>query len=522
MTRTHRPLLSTVLGLSGAAALLATGAAPASAAALRSTPKTRPDLKPPLVRILKREPGIGQDPILITPRAAAPSQRTGPLIIDNYGRARFYHITPKGQSANGLRVQTYQGKPVLTWAERPPITSAGGIYGGDKRKMFNAIMDQHYKVLRKVQAKGTGVFTDLHDFVITPQNTALVLGYRFVTRDLRKYGFSQRAKVIDCLVQEIDLKTGKVLLNWSSVDHVPLSDSVVKPTPHQAWDYFHVNSVGVDVDGQLIVSARHTSTVYKIGRRKGQVLWRLGGKRSSYKLGGGVRTWYQHDAELRPDGTLSIFDNNAADFDKSHGKTSHVLRIKLDRKNRVASLASSITHPRGVLAVSQGNAQLLSNGDTFVGWGSSPTISEFSPSNKLLFDIQVPTGRYQSYRAFRQAWHGTPTALPKAAATAKGSALVGLRQLERLDRDQDLARARREHEDVARRPDVARVERDRDPDQNDERGQVRGRAGARRLREGPLDLQPGRGLALAPSDHQPQVPGPPLNGPRTWDVIQPP
>ncbi len=419
-------------------------------------------------------------------------------------------------------MQTYQGKPVLTWAERPPITSAGGIYGGDKRKMFNAIMDQHYKVLRKVQAQGSGVFTDLHDFVITPQSTALVLGYRFVTRDLRKYGFSQRAKVIDCLVQEIDLKTGKVLLNWSSVDHVPLSDSVVKPTPHQAWDYFHVNSVGVDVDGQLILSARHTSTVYKIGRRKGQVLWRLGGKRSSFKLGAGVRTWYQHDAELRPDGTLSIFDNNAADFDKSHGKTSRVLRIKLDRKNRVASLASSITHPRGVLAVSQGNAERLSNGDTFVGWGSSPTISEFSPSNKLLFDIQVPTGRYQSYRAFRQAWHGYPTALPKAAATAKGSALAVYaswngstetrtwRVLAGNTKTSLAGLTSRGWNGIETRIRTT------------QRGEVRRRAGARRLREGARDLQPGRRRALAPIDHQPQVPGPPLNGPRTWDVIQPP
>jgi hypothetical protein len=404
------------------------GAAPgASAGALRKAPVTRPDLKPPLVRILKRSPGLGSGLIMLTPRAAARTQRTGPLVIDNFGRARFYHIAGKGQSSVGLHVQSYQGQPVLTWSERPPITSAAGIYGGDKRKMFNVIMDQRYKVLKKVQAQGKGVFTDLHDFVLTSRGTALLLGYRFVTRDLRKFGFSQHAKVIDCQVQEIDLKTGKMIFNWNAVDHVPLSDAVVKPTKGQAWDYFHANSVSVDSDGNLLVSARHTSTVYKIGRwgkRKHQVLWRLGGKRSSYKMGPGTKFWYQHDAVLRPDGTLSIFDNNSADFDRSHGKTSKVLLLKLDRTKRTASVARSIAHPRGVLSVSQGNAELLSNGNTFVGWGSSPTLAEFGPDGTLLFDAQVPTGRYQSYRAFRDDWHGYPITAPKAAATASGSALT--------------------------------------------------------------------------------------------------
>jgi hypothetical protein len=406
--------------LAPAVAILSALAAPGPAgAAGTKTLKSRPDLKPTLLKVVRRFEGRAPGLIFITPRAATPSQRTGPMIVDDWARARFLHLPGKGQSSSNFEVQRYRGQPVMTWSERPPI-GAAGIYGGDSKRMFNAVMDSSYRVIRKVQAKGAGVYTDLHDFEITPRNTALVLGYRFVRRDLRRYGFSERAAVIDCIVQEIDLTSGKVLLNWRALDHVPLSDSTVKITPKKAWDYFHLNSVAVDSDGQLLLSARHTSTVYKISRRKGQVLWRLGGKRSMYKMGRNTGFWFQHDARLLPNGLLSIFDNGAADFDRSHHKQSRVIYLRLDRKKRTATLARGFYHPSRVLAISQGNAQTLPNGNLFVGWGSSPAISEFSPDGRMLWDARVPNGRYQSYRAFREPWVGRPTRPPALAASASG------------------------------------------------------------------------------------------------------
>ena len=49
------------------------------------------------------------------------------------------------------------------------------------------------------------------------------------------------------------------------------------------------------------------------------------------------------------------------------------------------------------------NAQTTRNGDLFVGWGSLPYISEFSPSGKLLFNAEFPAS-ISTYRAYRLPW----------------------------------------------------------------------------------------------------------------------
>jgi hypothetical protein len=73
------------------------------------------------------------------------------------------------------------------------------------------------------------------------------------------------------------------------------------------------------------------------------------------------------------------------------------------------------THPEELLATSQGNMQVLSNGNVFVGWGAEPFSSEYSKEGKLLCDLQF-AGETQSYRAFRQVWSGRPAEDPAVAA----------------------------------------------------------------------------------------------------------
>jgi arylsulfotransferase ASST len=75
------------------------------------------------------------------------------------------------------------------------------------------------------------------------------------------------------------------------------------------FDYFHINSIEVDHDSNLLVSARNTFTVYKIDRSSSELIWRLGGKKSNFEMGAGTRTRYQHDARRHSDGAISIFDN---------------------------------------------------------------------------------------------------------------------------------------------------------------------------------------------------------------------
>jgi hypothetical protein len=101
-----------------------------------------------------------------------------------------------------------------------------------------------------------------------------------------------------------------VLFEWHSLEHVGLDETYARVSQDGSpgIDYFHVNFIEVDHDSNLIVSARETFAVYKIDRKTGEVMWRLGGKKSDFEMGPGTRFAYQHDARRQRDGTISIFD----------------------------------------------------------------------------------------------------------------------------------------------------------------------------------------------------------------------
>lgn len=79
------------------------------------------------------------------------------------------------------------------------------------------------------------------------------------------------------------------------------------------------------------------------------------------------------------------------------------MTVRLDFRTRTATLVASDDQPEGLVASSQGNAQTTDNGDLFVGWGSLPYFSEFSPSGRLAYNAELPTG-VNTYRAYRLPW----------------------------------------------------------------------------------------------------------------------
>jgi hypothetical protein len=105
-----------------------------------------------------------------------------------------------------------------------------------------------------------------------------------------------------------------VLFEWRSLDHVGVQETYreVPQDPGTSLDYFHINSIDIDFDGNFLISAKGTSAVYKVERQSGEILWRLGGKESDFKMGSGTRFAYQHDARRQRDGTITIFDNGAS------------------------------------------------------------------------------------------------------------------------------------------------------------------------------------------------------------------
>ena len=218
------------------------------------------------------------------------------------------------------------------------------------------------------------------------------------------------------VVQEIDIPSGRVLFEWSSLDHIPVTETVVPfsgGTSAAPFDYLHVNSISIAPDGSLLVSGRNTSAIYKVARRSGKVIWRLGGKRSSFRMGPGATFWFQHHAVGQGPDTLSIFDDGGSPPVKE--AQSRAILLNLDTSAMRATLKRSYVHPARLQVANQGSMQVLANGHVLVGWGNLPYFSEFAADGTLIMDGQFPVGD-QSYRAFTAAWTGHPADQPAAAA----------------------------------------------------------------------------------------------------------
>jgi hypothetical protein len=324
------------------------------------------------------------------------------MILDNAGRLLWFKTLPAGARAADLRVQEYEGRPVLTWWQDP-------LVAGGRRDSGVVIADSSYKDVAIVRG-GNGYQPDLHAFQITSQGTALFTVYDAIRCDLSAYGGPADGAVADTVVQEIDLKTGLVRFEWHSLDHVALADSYmpVEGTPRSPWDYFHINAVSQQ-GGDLLIDSRNTWAAYNVDARSGQIAWRVGGKHSSFKMGPGASPAWQHDVRMDPSWTISFFDNGATP--KVHSQ-SRVIVLALDMQHMTATLVSSFTHSPALSAPSQGDFQPIIGGNWFVGWGQEPYFSEFAPGGQLLFGGHLPAA-YQSYTVLKFPWEGAPTQPPR-------------------------------------------------------------------------------------------------------------
>ena len=355
---------------------------------------SEPGLHPPVVSFSGPLDAASGD-VFVT--AQNPHQ-SGAMILDHLGRLVWFDPVSQGQPMN-LQVQHYLGHPVLTWWV--------GVF---RQWGEDMIMDSQYRTLAVLQG-GNGLAADLHDFQITPQGTALIDAYRDTKANLSTVGGPRHGYVLDCVIQELDIKTGQVLWEWHSLGHVPLSASYAPvPLGSTPYDYFHLNSIQQLPDGNLIVSARNTWGVYEINRTTGQVMWTLGGKNSSFSMGPGTAFEWQHNARLHGQ-TLSLFDDGSAPQEEAQS-SAKVLRV--DQRTDTVSLVHRYTHNPSLLANSAGSAQILPDGDVFVGWGPQPDFSEYTSSGQQIFNGVFAWGT-DSYRAFRFHWTGQPVTPPAIA-----------------------------------------------------------------------------------------------------------
>lgn len=370
---------------------------------------TMPGVRAPVLTVTSpdRDPAAGD---ILTTNGPGAGQY-GPLIYTPQGRLVWFDRLGAGQVAENLNEQTWNGQRVLTWW-KGRVLSLGFGQGED------IVMNSEYKELARV-AGGNGLKADLHEFRIVPHDVAYVTAFNPIRCDLGSQGGPANGTITDTAVQQIDMRTGLVRWEWHSLDHVAASESEVEtPEDETPWDWFHINSIDPQPDGRILISARSTWAAYELEGLNGKILWRLGGTKSSFKMGPGTKTAWQHDGRMLPDGDITLYDDGS---DPPIHSQSRAIRIALDTKTHTARLVSSLTHADPpLLSASQGNMQTLPGGDTLVGYGGLPAISEYAPGGAVLLDAHEPYDM-SFYRAFRFPWKARPQTKPAVLAAVNNT-----------------------------------------------------------------------------------------------------
>lgn len=187
----------------------------------------------------------------------------------------------------------------------------------------------------------------------------------------------------------------------------------------------HANSVDKTPEGDYILSARHTDTIYKVSGEDGEIIWRLGGLKSDFPIDEEWRFSRQHDVRFRGQNDshilLSMLDNAVGRDDQPPTYDfSRGLLVAIDEKNRQVTLQKRFDHPlgHGHYAPRRGNYQVLDNGNVFIGWSERAIQSEHTPDGQPVMVARFKTDWLGTYRNYKFPFVGHPIEPPVAVSQA--------------------------------------------------------------------------------------------------------
>lgn len=170
-----------------------------------------------------------------------------------------------------------------------------------------------------------------------------------------------------------------------------------------------------------------------INGKSGKPIWTLGGKHSNFtgEAANGFR--WQHHARFVDDSRtqLTLFDNHMLGDFMGCDRGTNCTRgrhLELDYGAMEARVVQDFYHPEGVTAGAMGGVtRTPAKGNTVVGWGRSPTITEHTPDGRVAMDIQYlhwdpPRNDRGHYRVYKGDFVAHPDWSPEIAWLSDGAA----------------------------------------------------------------------------------------------------
>ncbi|MBU3678948.1 MAG: hypothetical protein FGM32_04990 [Candidatus Kapabacteria bacterium] len=289
-------------------------------------------------------------------------------VIDNYGRAVF----PLNVGMQ-INLSSYKNRELSYFG----VTNTGGVLG------FSCFVRMNHQQQITDSICPVGPYqADFHEGFASSDSTFVILGAYRVKTDLSKYvagGFPD-AEIIGGVIQEIT-RSGRVIFEWKSLDHIPYQDATDDIDFTQPLvDVHHINAIVRDTDGGLIISIRHLDEVIKINGQTGKIIWRLGGSKSKNNqfrflndtVAGFFGFSHQHCVSRTPSGTLLMFDNGNL---KPEPQSSRVVEYEIDENEKTVRKVFEYQPEQKVFASTMGSVSRLPNGNFLVGYGSALNLS---------------------------------------------------------------------------------------------------------------------------------------------------
>lgn len=146
----------------------------------------------------------------------------------------------------------------------------------------------------------------------------------------------------------------------------------------------------------------------------------MGGKKSDFRLQGGVHFQWQHHARFLADNDtttiISVFDNAGEDLGRNKYIPQRVSAgkiIKIDHTTMTASLLRGFQRPDKGKTTKLGSVQLLGSdpekSNVLVDWAQGSFISEYDGNGQLIMEAKGVSDRMWTYRAYKLPWIGNPS-----------------------------------------------------------------------------------------------------------------
>jgi hypothetical protein len=236
------------------------------------------------------------------------------MILDMSGNLVWSVPSQYGDASANTKIQRYHGRDYLTFwvGEKLQESGLGRYY----------MLNSSYDIVHTVSVVGEGMEGDLHEFKITQDGSALITVYERLLVDLKNTNVALHADqmIVDGVLQEIDIATGKIEFEWRSSDHFRhpalqiSSGGFVADGP---FNYFHMNSIEKDSSGNYLISFRHLHTLVYVENVTGNILRTLGDSTGDFEdlsQGDATDFQWQHDTRWMSeyDGIIRLFDNGIA------------------------------------------------------------------------------------------------------------------------------------------------------------------------------------------------------------------